>query len=498
MPRARPIWRLLRNVPVLRRGGAVLASVLAGFLAGAAAPAPGLAAELFLTGEREIYLAIDKLDAMGMLPGFLANRRPYSVAAVQAALDGNPGATGGSGFDADLARWVSLAIEDPLLVQGTIGAWASEARETLDNQGGIPTPKGVSTRLSVLARETTNPHVSGQASGSWFYGKGGDYGTRIGETSLEVGLPYASLQIGKLTTWYGPGRRGALLFTNNAQSYPGIRLHNPVPIPVPGRFSFLGNVQYDLFFARLAGSDRPINDSILSGIRLAARPNRYFEIGASRAIQYGGNGQDDDLSTYWKLLTGGGGSEGETLGSLDASLRLPFPGQPVELYGEWGGEDQSRLFVYAHHGWLTGIFLPSIGTFRNADLRVEYATTRTSVPDAWYQDPDYPHEYRDRILGHPMGSNATDLFFQGHYFFQPTQYLEVTLTRTDRYYTDGQPKERTGRAAVGLVSWLTGKVRLEGEVGWEKVKNSDGIAGSDSNDLSFRLAFSYQLEHDAW
>ena len=50
-------------------GGSLLA-VLAALVLFAA---PAHAADLFLTGEREVYLAVDKLNAMGRLPGFLAH-----------------------------------------------------------------------------------------------------------------------------------------------------------------------------------------------------------------------------------------------------------------------------------------------------------------------------------------------------------------------------------------------------------------------------------------
>jgi len=250
----------------------------------ALAAATAHAADLFLTGEREVYLAVDKLNAMGRLPGFLANTRPYSVAAVRAALDDGNAASHGFGFDAQLARWVSHATRQTLLVRGAAGLEADEKRETRAIEGGVPTPKGVSGRFSLLAREDSNPYVSAHASAATFFGEAGDDGTRIGETALETGFPYAALQFGKITTWYGPGRRGALLFTNNAQSYPGARFHNPLPIPVPGFFSFLGNVQYDFFLARME-ENRPIPHPLLFGMRLAARPGRYLEIGASRSIR---------------------------------------------------------------------------------------------------------------------------------------------------------------------------------------------------------------------
>src|SRR5659263_311354 len=335
----------LRNVPVLRF--AVLAALV--LFAGAAtiAPAPAHAADLFLTGEREIYLAIDKLNAMGQLPGFLANTLPYSAAAVRAALDKNA-ASQGFGFDAQLASWVSYATKPTFLVRGTAGLEADEKRETRANEGGIPTPKGVSGRLSILARGEATPFVSAHASAATFFGEAGETGTQIGETAIEIGTPSAALQIGKIATWYGPGRLGALIFTNNAQSYPGIRLHNPVPIAVPGLFSFLGNAQYDLFLARLE-SDRPIPNPLLFGMRLAARPSRYLELGLSRSMIYGGHGHDSGLTAWWDAFKGTNTNEPGDKGlvnqiaGFDVTLTLPSPFQPVQAYLEVAGEDAADL-----------------------------------------------------------------------------------------------------------------------------------------------------------
>ena len=153
---------------------AVLAALALFAVTVALAPAPARAADLFLTGEREIYLAVDKLNAMGQLPGFLANTRPYSVAAVRAALDNNAAAGQGVGFDAQLARWVTYATKPTFLVRGTAALEADEKRETRANEGGVPTPKGVSARLSVLAREEATPFVSAHASAAAFFGEAGE------------------------------------------------------------------------------------------------------------------------------------------------------------------------------------------------------------------------------------------------------------------------------------------------------------------------------------
>jgi len=484
-------------------GGSLLA-VLAALVLFAA---PAHAADLFLTGEREVYLAVDKLNAMGQLPGFLANTRPYSVAAVRAALDNNAAAGQGVGFDSQLARWIAYATRQTLLVRGTVALEADEKGGTRANEGGVPTPKGVSARLSILAREETIPYVSANASAAAFFGEAGDDGTRVGETAIEIGIPSAALQIGKITTWYGPGRLGTLVFTNNAQSYPGIRFHNPVPIAVPGFFSFLGNVQYDLFLARLE-SDRPIPDPLLFGMRLAARPSRYLELGLSRSMIYGGHGHDGGISAWWDAFKGTNtndpGEKGlvNQIAGFDVTLTLPFPSQPVQAYLEMAGEDEANLAdtpvpFPSKFAYVTGVFLPTLFGSAACDLRVEWARNHwQGNGPAWYVHPvsdnGYAHFYHGRVLGHPMGSDAQDLSIQGHYFLLPSTYLELTLSRTDRFSL-GPEKERTGRASAGLVGWLSERVRAEGEIALEKVKNPSGLPGATAEDASFRVAFSYQL-----
>ena len=392
---------------------AVLAALVLSACVAGLAPAPADAADLFLVGEREIYLAVDKLNAMGQLPGLLANTRPYSVAAVRAALD-NSASSQGVSFDAELVRWVSYATKPTFIIRGTAGLEADEKSETRANEGGVPTPKGVSARFSALARWEANPYVSAQASAAAFFGEGGDDGTRVGETSIEAGIPSASLQIGKIATWYGPGRLGALIFTNNAQSYPGIRFHNPVPIAVPGFFSFLGNVQYDLFWARLE-EDRSIPNPLLFGMRLAARPSRYLEVGLSRSMIYGGEGHDSGLSAWWNAFKGGDTNDPTEEGlvnqiaGFDVTLTLPFAFQPVQAYLELAGEDSAHLThllsasiqVPSKYAYVTGVFLPTLFGSAANDLRIEWARNHwQGNGPAWYVHTVYQRRLRP-LLSRP-------------------------------------------------------------------------------------------------
>ena len=146
---------------------------------------------------------------------------------------------------------------------------------------------------------------------------------------------------------------------------------------------------------------------------------------------------------------------------------------------------------------MTGVFLPTLFGSAAHDLRVEWARNhwRGNGP-AWYvhgtSGGGYAHFYRGQVLGHPMSTDAQNLSFQSHHFFLPSTYLELTLSRTDRYSV-GPRKETTDRASAGFVGWLSERVRAEAEIAQERVENPGGLPGATDKDASFRVALSYQL-----
>jgi hypothetical protein len=243
-------------------------------------------------------------------------------------------------------------------------------------------------------------------------------------------------------------------------------------------------------------------------MRMAARPSRYLEIGASRSMMYGGKGHAGGLSGWWDAFKGTNTNEPDEKGlvnqiaGFDVALTLPFRFQPVQAYLETAGEDAADLlgtgipfpskFAYA-----AGVFFPTLFGGAEHDLRIEWARNhwRGNGP-AWYvhsvSDGGYAHFYRGRVLGHPMGTDAQDLSVQGHHFFLPSTYLELTLSRTDRFSL-GPSTERTDRASAGLIGWFSERVRAEGEIALEKVRNPAGLPGATAEDASFRVAFSCQV-----
>jgi hypothetical protein len=429
--------------------------------------------------------------------------------AVRAALDNNPVAFGGAGFESSLAQWVALYAKDTAVARGTASlAWSDKGTDRQNNDG-VTTPEGFSGGVSANGRWEPFPYLTAHAKGAAWFGTGGEDNVLLGDTAVEFGHKYISLQAGMISTWYGPGRRGALIYTNNAQPYPGLRLHNPVPIPMPWIFSFLGTFQYDMFLAQLA-DDRPIPNSRLFGMRLAFRPSVFLEIGVSRAMQYGGKGQNNGFDAWWDAFTAKdlnqqveGVLENELAG-FDVEVTLPFRVQPVQLYFEMAGEDQhpSTVPYPTKYAYLGGIFLPAILGNPSFDLRFEYSDNHSDGNGpVWYVHPTYPHSHEGRILGHPMGTDARDIFVEGHWFFLPSTYLALNWTWTTNYNGSGGSgdapyvhgvKEETNRIGASFVGWFTKSVRMEALIDAVRVTNQGGTPGKDESDFRIGVALSWQ------
>lgn len=461
---------------------------------------PLAAADLFLNDEPEVYAAVDKLSALGYLPRLLANTRPYSLRAVRAALQA-PRAAVPKGFDGELLRWLAGYVAPGQMGRMTGAVAHSDSRFTPGNSQGIPVPKGWSGVASIAAREETTPLVNGQVRFTSFYGEGGDDGNRLLDASLEVGYPWFAIQAGKLSTWYGPGRHGALIFTNNAAPYLGVRVYNPEPVRAPGLFSFLGPLRYDLFTARME-TKAQFSHSLLVGTRLAARPGRFLEVSFSRVLHYDGDGRSSDLSEFLEGYFGDSDppDRSNPLTGFDITLTLPFASMPVQAYWERAAEDDSHLgnmFLPWSDMWgdLFGLYFPRVLGSSRLDLRVEYADTFSgdAKNDDWYDHPAYPHRYRGEILGHPMGGSARSWFVESRYYLRPDSFAGVSY---ERVLHDGSDLkgERRSIVSAGLTGWFSKTWRGEVRASWDHVSDEGGIPGRDGSDVFVYVAFSWQTD----
>lgn len=451
--------------------------------------------EIFLREEPETYLVIDKLEGMGFLPELLTGDR--GLEALEVAREAEKAGTAGDPFTDGMIRFLQLGGRKRHDFRLRAGFEHSRVGRVPPNAQGLPVLKNGAVRAGGFFRTYPADWLSLQGRGDILLGFSGDEEGRVEETSLRLGWPQATLEAGRFSLWWGPGRHGSIILSTNAEPLIGARLRNPRPISLGRPLRFLGKFQYDIFLARLE-KDRPVPHPLLFGMRLAVRPNPYLEMGVSRTMQYGGEGRGNGLSEWWKAFKGRG--EGETvnvanqIAGFDVSVLLPFRAQPMKVYLEAEGEDQRTKDIPRPYKWaiLSGVFFPSLLGSPRADLRVEVAITDIRERDGvWYLHGDYPYRYRGEILGHHMGTRARDLFLEAHYFLLPSSYLEANVDFTKRDFP-GLEREETWRLSGAIVAWLTKNLRAEARLAVENFSNEGGIFGRDGSDVAFQSFLSYQ------
>lgn len=237
-----------------------------------------------------------------------------------------------------------------------------------------------------------------------------DLATQSGRVALQVGA--MELSAGRQPLWWGEGRHGALILTNNARSLDMLRLTNPSPATLPSFLRYLGPLRMDLFLSRLE-SDRIVPEPYFAGLRLNFKPATWLEVGMSRTMTFGGEGRPGvGVGDFLTILTGKNLTRDEDtsnqLAALDIRLQLPY----VTVYGETGGEDEAGAWI-SNRAYLFGFYLPQIEPSGQLAARLEFADLShvDGNSPVWYRHGVYRDGYtrRQRVLGHHVGGGARDL-----------------------------------------------------------------------------------------
>ena len=257
-----------------------------------------------------------------------------------------------------------------------------------------------------------------------------DLTLRFQELALSALLGPAEITVGRMPLWWGPGRHGSLLLSNNARPFDMLRT-TTAPQLLPGFLGYLGLVQAELFVTRLE-RERAVSEPILAGVRVSTRLNPYMEIGACRTAQFGGEGRSVSGQTILNVITARNENDvddpGNQLASLHARLIVPLSFQPFEVYGELGGEDEAGGF-FSDVAYLAGVYLPRIGPWSWVEATFEITDTSASGERrTWYTNGNFPDGYtfRDDIIGHHVGTDGLDVYLG--LVFHPQEDFRVHLS----------------------------------------------------------------------
>jgi len=311
---------------------------------------------------------------------------------------------------------------------------------------------------------------------------------------LVLWLKNLEVKVGKDAMWWGPGRHGAWLMTNNAPAFDLIKLSNAVTAVPAGILSFLGDTKFTVFLGRLSEQEIVYNDKgvtveekkkpLLAGLRLNFSPGKYLELGASQTIQFidrGGRGYSagylkDVFLSSWESNEeeAASGAVANRITSIDATINIDgdhdfmrfFHLKGMKIYYEHGGETMNHDSIY----WLGGLRIPSLqntatlqGIYLDTgklDLRVEYATNYYSTAD-WYDHYQFRYDrdqvkggYRNDefIIGHHMGGYSRDLFLNLSHPF--TEDIAATLHFDRKEQRTGGPIFREDAYGLSIDAFM--------------------------------------------
>lgn len=242
---------------------------------------------------------------------------------------------------------------------------------------------------------------------------------------------------GQIPIYWGPGHDGSLIRGDASRPLYGLTAQRAEQKAFETPWlSWIGAWQYQAFAGQLDHYSA-VPDAKLIGLRVTAQPLPYFELGASRAIQWGGEGRSQNWDSLWDAIIGNDNVYGDTenpsnqIAGFDARLNLQsLTSVPFSLYGQYVGEDEAGGLP-SKKMYLAGLDYSS--SFKNMpyQLYTEWADTRTngevrgiSYNHSVYTDGYYQHGFP---LGHAMGGDGQMYSVGGDIRIDPMNRLNGRL-----------------------------------------------------------------------
>jgi hypothetical protein len=315
-----------------------------------------------------------------------------------------------------------------------------------------------------------------------------------------LGLGPMELSVGRQSLWWGQGRHGSLVLTNNAEALDMIRLTNPNPVLLPWIFKYLGPFRVDTFLTQLEES-RYVPEPYFGGLRFEFKPFPWLSLGGCRTLMFGGDSRPSvGFSDFAQIFSGENQKSDDnnnSIAALDARLKIE-PLWGLELYGEMGGEDQNdhvilgTLPFISNKAYVGGIYLPQVEPSGRASLRLEYA--ELDHPQSfWYQNGVYQsgYTYRKQIMGHHAGTGAVDIFVEMEVLLPHDLSLKLSYDYEKRGKDRDRPVlEKHRQVSVGLRWDLSPRISLNASGKYDAVEDYEYIAGQDEDFYLTELAVS--------
>jgi len=321
-----------------------------------------------------------------------------------------------------------------------------------------------------------------------------------------------ALYVGQLAHFWGPGMDGSLNWGNAGTAIPGIGLQRSKHTrPETSWLSWIGPWGYDVFLGQLQ-HDTAVPRARVINMRLFVRPFEGLEVGASRFIEWGGSGRDNGWGSLWDALKGNsndqarGQDPSNELSGFDIRYTTRLAGNPLTLYGQLAGEDESGGLPSHYLAQVGAQFKHSIGSTR---LQWHAEATDTTAKRVFglsegmlgtaYGHSTYKNGlYHDGLpIGHPIGGTGRmlsagmtivpdDFRYFSRYSFR---VIQAQVNATSQDINQAFPKQARWVGAEFSYSW-----RIRPATFRAGVAMLHRTAGVMDDGFSFMLAMNVPLD----
>ncbi len=278
---------------------------------------------------------------------------------------------------------------------------------------------------------------------------------RVIEAYTALNVSNWQISFGYQSYWWGLGNGTSLMLSNNATPEPMLKFGRVTPLQfdlVP--LAWLGPVRNTVFvgalpdyhFLRGPYPDFPVVGNPYQtidplpytwGDRIAAKPNQWFEIGASISVIWAGQGRPTTLQTWLHTFNSNGNVQtndpGKRYTGFDLSYRLP--NNFLTFYVEGMANDQPNpINSERQSAWNPGLYFPKLPRLPKLDLRVEGVFTNLidfRGLGEFYKNERYAQGYTlyNQIIGSWVGRQGDGIQAWSTYWFTPRNKLQLSYRR---------------------------------------------------------------------
>jgi Capsule assembly protein Wzi len=310
---------------------------------------------------------------------------------------------------------------------------------------------------------------------------------------IKLGGGGLELEVGRDANWFGPGYRGALTLTNNAKNLDLVKLSSPEPLDVAWVKKYIGELKYALIVSRFneTGSGDTFRKPWFVGIKLAVKPEPWFEYGGNFVRQEGGPGFSGSTSLYDMIFGGGYSNKSNTIAGIDLRFRIPWL-RNTEVYAEYAGENTAGPLPFVE-SYVAGFFVPLLTCSGKDDFRFEFFYGNTML----YTDGKFPdgYVYNNMFLGHSQGGSALEFFTRYSHWFSARNNLALEYFHTDRGREGKLPGQALEKKNALRGFWtlpVYGDMDMQVMYGWERIGNFNLVDGAMQTNQVVKVDLTYR------